>query len=321
MFKLAVFALALALASANLDANWLIYKKTHKKSYDEREDAVRHLIWKTNLQKIEQHNELYAQGLSSYSMGENHLTDMTNEEVNRMMNGLKINKKLNPGNYTSGLYKDSLPDAVDWRDKNVVTKVKDQGQCGSCWAFSATGAIEGAHAIATNQLVSLSEENLKDCASKDGCNGDSMDNAFNYVISNKGIDTEDAYPYVDQDEPCSFKPDSVGATITSVTDITSGSEDELQKAVAEKGPVSVGIDASHPSFQAYKSGIYDEPDCNSTNIDHGVLVVGYGSQDGKDYWIVKNSWGENFGQQGYILMSRNKNNQCGIASDASYPVV
>ncbi|CAG5125781.1 unnamed protein product, partial [Candidula unifasciata] len=286
MFRLAVFALALALASASLDANWLIYKKTHEKSYDEREDAVRHLIWKTNLQKIELHNELYAQGLSSYYMGENHLTDMTSEEVNRMIKGLKINRKLNPGNYTSGLYKDSLPAAVDWREKNVVTKVKDQLDCMSCWAFSATGAVEGAHAIATKQLVSLSEENLMDCRSKAGCSeGGFMDDAFAYIIKNKGIDTEDSYQYVAKDEPCAFKPDSVGATITSFTDITSGSEDELQKAVAEKGPVSVGIDANHDSFMSYKGGIYDEPNCSSKELDHGVLVVGYGSKDGKDYWI------------------------------------
>ncbi|CAG5125782.1 unnamed protein product [Candidula unifasciata] len=323
MFKLAVFAVALTLASASLESNWLVYKKSHNKTYAGDEDSVRRLIWQSNLQKIEQHNELYAQGLSSYYMGENEFSDMTHQEFVAVMNGFKANKKLNPGNYQTGLYKDTLPASVDWRTKGYVTEIKNQGQCGSCWAFSTTGSVEGAHFKATGTLVSLSESNLVDCSQKygnQGCNGGLMDDAFNYIIHNKGIDTEKSYPYRAEDEKCKFKKADVGATIKSFKDIVSGNEDDLQKAVAEIGPVSVAIDASQDSFQSYAGGVYDEPACSTTELDHGVLAVGYGVQDGKDYWIVKNSWGESWGEKGYILMSRNKKNQCGIATSASYPI-
>ncbi|BFZ16155.1 hypothetical protein BsWGS_19196 [Bradybaena similaris] len=324
MFKLAVFALALTLASASLEANWLVYKRTHNKTYTGDEDTVRRLIWQSNLQKIEQHNELYAQGLSSYYQGENQFTDMTLQEFVKVMNGLKVNKKLNPGDYQTGLYKNTLPADVDWRTKGYVTEIKNQGQCGSCWAFSTTGSVEGQHFKAAGKLVSLSESNLVDCSQKygnQGCDGGLMDDAFKYIIHNKGIDTEKSYPYKPEDEKCKFKKADVGATISSYKDVTSGSEDDLQKAVAEIGPISVGIDASQDSFQSYSGGIYDEPACSTTDLDHGVLAVGYGVKDGKDYWIVKNSWGTSWGEKGYILMSRNKKNQCGIATQASYPIV
>ncbi|BFZ16149.1 hypothetical protein BsWGS_19188 [Bradybaena similaris] len=324
MFKLAILALALTLASASLEANWAVYKHTHKKIYSEDEDAARRLIWQTNLQKIEQHNELYAQGLSSFYQGENQFTDMTREEFTNVMNGLRIKTQLNPASRQPGLFTDNLPAQVDWRKKGYVTPVKDQGQCGSCWAFSTTGSVEGQHFKATGKLVSLSESNLVDCSEQfgnNGCQGGYMDDAFKYIINNTGIDTESSYPYKPKDESCHFNRRHIGATIKSYKDVDSGDEDALKKAVAEIGPISVAIDAGHPSFQNYKGGIYDEPACSSTALDHGVLAVGYGVQEGKDYWIVKNSWGVDWGNHGYILMSRNKNNQCGIASLASYPIV
>uniref|UniRef100_A0A131Z4L3 Cathepsin L n=1 Tax=Rhipicephalus appendiculatus TaxID=34631 RepID=A0A131Z4L3_RHIAP len=148
-----------------------------------------------------------------------------------------------------------------------------------------------------------------------------MDNAFNYIKANDGIDTEEGYPYEAVDGECRFKKEDVGATDTGFVDIQKGSEDDLKKAVTTVGPVSVAIDASHSSFQLYSEGVYDESDCSSEQLDHGVLVVGYGVKGGKKYWLVKNSWAESWGDQGYILMSRDKNNQCGIASAASYPLV
>jgi cathepsin L len=154
-----------------------------------------------------------------------------------------------------------------------------------------------------------------------GCEGGLMDQAFQYVIQNKGIDTEDSYPYKAIDEQCVFKSGSVGATITGFTDVKSGSESALQSAVANIGPISVAIDASSLSFQFYSTGVYDDNECGNKqeNLDHGVTAVGYGTQDGKDYWLVKNSWDTTWGEDGYIQMSRNKDNQCGIATDASYP--
>uniref|UniRef100_A0A3Q2XMF0 Cathepsin L.1 n=2 Tax=Hippocampus comes TaxID=109280 RepID=A0A3Q2XMF0_HIPCM len=148
-----------------------------------------------------------------------------------------------------------------------------------------------------------------------------MDDAFKYIQKNGGIDTEESYPYEAQDGKCRYNPANIGATCTGYVDVKTGDERALKQAVATVGPVSVAIDASHESFQLYESGLYDEPACSSSELDHGVLAVGYGTDNGRDYWLVKNSWGRQWGDKGYIMMSRNKRNQCGIATEASYPLV
>jgi cathepsin L len=215
------------------------------------------------------------------------------------------------------------PASVDWRTKNAVTPVKDQQQCGSCWAFSATGSMEGAWAIKKTALVSLSEQQLVDCSTSqgnEGCNGGLMDYAFEYVIANKGITTEALYPYKAVDQKCKKPLPKAAITISSYVDVASGDDTALETAVA-MGPTSVAIEADQPAFQFYKSGIFADPSCG-TQLDHGVLAVGYNSQGAKKYWIVKNSWGADWGNAGYIWMARKTGaGECGINSENSYPVV
>lgn len=214
-----------------------------------------------------------------------------------------------------------LPLSMDWRKKGIVTPVKNQQQCGSCWAFSAVGSLEGQHAKQTNQLLSLSESQIVDCDKIDsGCNGGWMDNAFEYAIKN-GMETESEYPYKPVDGSCNYTKSKVKASFSKFKDVLGG-ETGLKAAVAKIGPISVAIDASQTDFQFYKAGVYYNPDCSQTLLDHGVLVVGYGStNNGTDYWIVKNSWGEDWGNKGYIWMARNHNNSCGIATKPSYPII
>jgi len=215
---------------------------------------------------------------------------------------------------------------VDWRTKGAVTDVKDQGQCGSCWSFSATGSIEGAWQIAGHPLVSLSEQNLMDCSvaqGNEGCSGGLMDSAFDYVIANHGLDTEESYPYTAKNGVCKYSAANSAVNVTAYKDVPTKNETVLASFVSNYGPVSVGIDAAHSSFQLYQSGVYSDKACSQTQLDHGVLVVGYGHDDAtnSDYWIVKNSWGTVWGQQGYMWMAKDTNNMCGIATLASIPFV
>jgi len=328
--SVALSALVPDMARKNYGAatNWEKFKEYHGKEYSGAEDAFRKKTFLTNSQKIILHNRKYAEGLTSFEMEMNHFGDIPHEEFRAMMNGFKSNynetKASRGAVFLSANFMEP-PASVDWRKHGYVTPVKNQGQCGSCWAFSSTGALEGQHFRKTGKLVSLSEQNLVDCSGKygnEGCNGGLMDQAFDYVKDNGGIDSEDSYPYDGQDKKCRFKKDGISATDLGHVDVVpAGDEKKLKEALATIGPVSVAIDASHESFQFYAKGIYDEPDCSSEELDHGVLAVGYGTDAGKDFWLVKNSWGEEWGDTGYIKMTRNKKNQCGIASSASYPLV
>ncbi|KAJ8918900.1 hypothetical protein NQ315_016802 [Exocentrus adspersus] len=311
---------------------WTSFKLTHKKNYDtEIEERFRMKIFMENAHKIARHNKLFALGQVTYKLGLNKYADMLHHEFVHTFNGFNKTKKLLKGAELEEPItfippaNVKLPEEVDWREKGAVTGVKDQGHCGSCWSFSATGSLEGQHYRKSGKLVSLSEQNLVDCSQRygnNGCNGGLMDYAFKYIKENGGIDTEAAYPYKAEDEKCHYTPRTKGATDRGFVDIESGNEDQLKAAVATIGPVSVAIDASHETFQLYSEGVYYDPECSSQELDHGVLVVGYGTDDnGTDYWLVKNSWGPSWGQAGYIKMARNRDNACGIATSASYPLV
>jgi len=219
-----------------------------------------------------------------------------------------------------------VPKEINWVKEGAVSSIKNQLECGSCWAFSAIGAVEGEWSLKHHKLYNLSEQELVDCSDylgNQGCNGGSMDNAFEYVIQH-GICSNVSYPYNGVDNQCKNQSCTKRVHIDTYYDVPPNNEKQLEKAVA-KQPVSVAIQANQQSFQLYKKGIYSDPDCGD-DLDHGVLVVGYGYDSFYDmkYWIIKNSWGTHWGQNGYMKMAKDINNtagQCGIAMDASYPVI
>ncbi|RWS25097.1 Cathepsin L-like protein [Leptotrombidium deliense] len=274
--------------------------------------------------KVVNHNIEADLGLHSYRKGINKFSDLTNKEFSSIYMGNRVENKNNSSIFKSDTK--TLPKSVDWRTKGIVTPVKNQYACGSCWAFSAVASLEGQHAKKYGKLVSLSEQNLVDCSRKYGnygCNGGYVTKAFEYIKDNNGVDTETSYPYVGFDDECHFESRSVGANVTGFTNIESGSEEALQQATATIGPISVAIDAT--DFQDYHGGIFDDKQCETGSmfLHHAVTVIGYGVDEktGAQYWLVKNSWGSDWGEQGYIRMSRNKNNQCGIATSATFPLV
>ncbi|KAL2084371.1 hypothetical protein ACEWY4_019889 [Coilia grayii] len=321
--------LATVLAHLNnlsLDREWESWKLKHRKEYNGLdEEAIRRTIWEKNMQMIEAHNQEYELGIHTYELGMNHLGDMTIEEIAEKLMGLQVPMYRDPNNTFTADINDyqRLPKSVDYRKLGYVSSVKNQGSCGSCWAFSSCGAMEGQLMKTTGQLVDLSPQNLVDCVTENnGCGGGYMTNAFKYISSNGGIDSEQAYPYVGQDQTCAYSSSGRAATCRGYKEVKVGDERALTAAVAKVGPVSVGIDATLSTFVYYKRGVYYDRNCNKDDINHAVLAVGYGvTTKGKKYWIVKNSWGEEWGNQGYILMARNRNNACGIANLASYPIM
>ncbi len=329
-----VFVVISNLDSENDDDNHYLWKEFNyfMKKYDKEYESVdefryRFSVFKENMFDIFEHNS----GKHNFTLNMNHFTDLTKDEY-RIFNGFSLYNKVDsrfgcepfsPKHITAG-------DSIDWRDLDAVTSVKDQGKCGSCWTFSATGAIEGAWAINEQDLVDLSEQELVDCATgikygSHGCNGGQMDGAFDFVIEN-GQCKFNQYPYVSGEtktaEDC-MKSCTPYAKISDCFDVEPNNQLALKQAVFQQ-PVAVAIEADTFEFQSYSSGILDTPKCG-TQLDHGVLVVGYGEEDGQKYWLVKNSWSEQWGDNGYIKIARSESTNdpgiCGIAMQPSFPIV
>ncbi|XP_074470156.1 cathepsin S-like [Sebastes fasciatus] len=323
LFLTIVCGFAAAVINSELDGHWALWKKMHNKVYSHQiEELGRRRIWEENLEMINVHNLETSLGLHTYELAMNHLGDLTTEEIISTLTGTVVPFDLErvPSKVKVNTL---LPPSVDWRNEGLVTEVKKQGSCGSCWAFSAVGALEGQLKKSTGVLVSLSPQNLVDCSVRygnHGCNGGFMTNAFQYIIENQGIASEAAYPYIGKRRECKYNSQYQAANCSSYTLLPEGDEFALREALASIGPISVAIDASRPKFVFYRHGVYRDHTCTH-NVNHGVLAVGYGTERGYDYWLIKNSWGEKYGEEGYIKMARNRRNQCGIAHYACFPIM
>ncbi|KAF7268185.1 hypothetical protein GWI33_018647 [Rhynchophorus ferrugineus] len=325
--KIAVFVTILAfvvtvkseLSAAQL---WSKFKVDHSKLYqNETEEAKRFKIFQDNLKEIEEHNRLFENGKVTYSLGINKFSDMTQEEFSRMLR--KSSKNAQVESTTKPIYEAPVnaltPDAVDWREKNILNPIKDQGSCGSCWAFSSIAVVESAYARQTGILLSLSEQQLVDCARGGnyisvGCYGGVYKDAFAYIVEN-GVETEELYPYVAKTETCT----AAGAPVVNITayhDISPKSEEDLATLVATNGPVGVSIVAD--TLKSYQSGVFTGFCVDWTfMIDHAVAVVGYGTENGVDYWLIRNSWGTTWGEEGYLKLQRGVN-KCAVGHEAAY---
>jgi len=299
------------------------FQERFSKKYESIQELEnRFQIFRSNVRNIIIHNLDMNQ---NFTMGINRFTDLTPQEFKEQyVGGLKVEV----GSYgckTFSSNAEGAPLSIDWRTKGAVTSVKDQGQCGSCWTFSSTGAAEGAWAIAKGQLVDLSEQQLVDCATgisygSHGCSGGQMEGADKYLIEH-GQCSLNSYPYTAKDGSC--QKCSAVAKFTSCSDVKPNDQISLKGAVAQQ-PISIAIEADTRYFQSYTSGVLDSTSCGTT-LDHGVLIVGYGEENGKKYWLVKNSWGTTWGENGYVKIARsdstNDSGICGISMDPSFITV
>nr|AAF21819.1 silicatein beta [Tethya aurantium] len=303
---------------------WQLWKSQHGKSYRSGlQELERHLVWVSNKEYIDRHNA--NADVFGFSLAMNHFGDLSdNEFVDKYLSYTKSDKKKRNVKMFEAPEGVSYPESLDWRTKGAVTSVKNQGDCGASYAFSAIGSLEGALSLAQGKLTYLSEQNVIDCSvayGNHGCQGGNMYNTYLYILSNDGIDTSDGYPFKGKQTSCTYDRSCRGTSISGSIAITSGSESDLQAAVASAGPVAVAVDGSSRAFRFYDYGLYNLPGCSSYQLSHALLITGYGSFNGNQYWLVKNSWGTNWGMSGYIMMTRNNYNQCGIATDAAYPTL
>uniref|UniRef100_A0A8C0BWI7 CATL1 protein n=1 Tax=Buteo japonicus TaxID=224669 RepID=A0A8C0BWI7_9AVES len=294
-----------------LEEAWEGWKSLHAKEYPGETEATRREVWEKNLRRIQQHNWEESQGQHAFRLAMNHYGDLTDEEFNQLLNSFTPVRREKPAPLFQVSAAPKTPVEVDWRAKGYVTPVKNQGHCGSCWAFSATGALEGLVFNRTGKLTVLSEQNLIDCSRKlgnNGCHGGYMTRAFQYVHDNGGLNSEHVYPY----------------TAMVREGGRPRGHSRAMPAVATVGPVSVAVDASSFQFHFYKSGIFSSMFC-SQQVNHGMLAVGYGTSQERgrnvSYWILKNSWSEVWGERGYIRLLKGADNQCGVANQASFPVL
>ena len=279
--------------------------KYNKKYNTVEEYLLRYDVFKKNLNKFRQNK-------ASYKMGINQFTDLTPTEFRKRYLNLDM-KLLNKINYKKvSVNSNGAPDSWNWIDQGVLGPIKDQGYCGSCWAFSTMGNIEALNTMKTKEYVALSEQQLVDCDTEVdmGCDGGLMEYAFQYLIDNGCMSQED-YPYVGYDDTCKYDKDKVVVRIKDWKMLETQDEGEIKEFLYDNGPLAIAINAD--PFQYYTEGIIDEDEwsCDPEGLNHGVVLVGYGSENGVDFWIIRNSWGDYWGEQGYCRVARGKGT-CGV---------
>ncbi|XP_034480335.1 digestive cysteine proteinase 1 [Drosophila innubila] len=299
------------------------FKRKHGIDYsDDKEHEHRKNIFRQNLRYIHSKNRAKL----SYTLAVNHLADKSEEEL-KARRGYKSSGVFNTGKpfpYDVNKLKDEIPSQYDWRLYGAVSPVKDQSVCGSCWSFGTIGAIEGAFFLKNGgNMVRLSQQALIDCSwgyGNNGCDGGEDFRVYQWMMQVGGVPTEEEYgPYLGQDGYCHIANTTLVAPITGFVNVTANDPDAFKLALLKHGPISVAIDASPKTFSFYSHGVYYEPECKNDKdgLDHAVLAVGYGTINGEDYWLVKNSWSTYWGNDGYILMSARKNN-CGVMTMPTY---
>uniref|UniRef100_A0A6P7GN23 Cathepsin L-like proteinase isoform X1 n=1 Tax=Diabrotica virgifera virgifera TaxID=50390 RepID=A0A6P7GN23_DIAVI len=294
--------------------HWVFFKDKHSKHYKLTEDKLRFQIFQNNLRQIEEHNARYARGEVRWFKGVTKFADWTKEEFKVLLGRQAASRPKR--NESLGVYMAdpnvNVPSSVDWRNEDAVLPVRNQGMCGSCWAFSTVGALEGQVAIHQKQKVPLSPQNLIDCSTENlGCEDGDQVKAFEYVQSN-GISSEEDYPYMVKDQECNKNVKKSIASISGYKHLNP-TEEDLISAIATVGPIAVSADAS--DWPYYAGGIYDDKYCGD-NINHAILATGYTDE----YIVIKNSWGEEWGEDGYMRIARGKN-ICHINDDNSYPIL
>jgi C1A family cysteine protease len=301
-----------------LGTQYMQYLALHSKSYITTEEfELRKALYTQTDAVIEEHNATD----SSFKLGHNKFSDFTDAERTAMLGYIAPETVEEPV-----LLRPTNDATVDWRAKGAVTPIKDQGQCGSCWTFSSTGALEGAHQIATGTLLSFSEQQIVDCANLShgylsfGCNGGNQSVAFKYLEKHMA-ELESVYKYTAKNGTCKYDSSSATAVeVSTYKNVTANNVEQMKAAVAQQ-PVPVSIEADKMVFQQYKSGVFDSASCG-TKLDHATLVVGYGtdSATNTDYWIMKNSWGTVWGEEGYMQLAiQDGAGVCGIQMGPLYP--
>jgi cathepsin F len=327
IISLALVVLALGMVSASFEkvgeeqifAQFQDFMKNHKKSYNTVEEFKnRFEIFRQNYRKVEMHQFMMSKSgeKAMYELGINEFFDLTPSEFAKSHLNLEISYlqrlKAEAVAVRPHFKNGNAPESYDWRDQGKVSSVKNQGMCGSCWAFSAIGNIESVYAIKTGKNVDFSEQQLVDCDKVDqGCNGGLMEDAFKY-LNTSGVMTNQDYPYRGTDGQCRFDQSKVAARVSGFQFASSQDENEIKQFLFENGPLAIAINAT--PLQFYFWGIFNpwfEWICNPKELNHGVLLVGYGVSGSTPYWIVKNSWGSGWGEKGYFRIIAGKG-ACGV---------